>query len=109
LATANPSKISLSQFWTMSTFHMARALLTETMFKAKNKTPNYTFYNQKNPTKMQWHRKQLWTQIHPLFKPPPSTPRKAKNILLQQSHPNKTRIQSHTWTIQTIPQLYANH
>jgi hypothetical protein len=32
---------------------MARALLTETMFKAKNKTPNYTFYNQKNPTKMQ--------------------------------------------------------
>jgi hypothetical protein len=32
LATANPSKISLSQFWTMSTFHMARALLTETMF-----------------------------------------------------------------------------
>jgi hypothetical protein len=32
-ATANPSKISLSQFWTMSTFHMVRALLTETMFK----------------------------------------------------------------------------
>jgi hypothetical protein len=31
LATANPSKISFSQFWTMSTFHMARALLTETM------------------------------------------------------------------------------
>jgi hypothetical protein len=31
LATANPSKTSLSQFWTMSTFHMARALLTETM------------------------------------------------------------------------------
>jgi hypothetical protein len=32
LATANPSKISLSQFWTMSTFYMVRALLTETMF-----------------------------------------------------------------------------
>jgi hypothetical protein len=32
LATAHPSKISISQFWTMSTFHMARALLTETMF-----------------------------------------------------------------------------
>jgi hypothetical protein len=32
LAIANPSKISLSQLWTMSTFHMARALLTETMF-----------------------------------------------------------------------------
>jgi hypothetical protein len=32
LATANPSKISLSQLWTMSTFHMIRALLTETMF-----------------------------------------------------------------------------
>jgi hypothetical protein len=32
LAIANPSKISLSQFWTMSTFHMAQALLTETMF-----------------------------------------------------------------------------
>jgi hypothetical protein len=31
LATANPSKISISQFWTMSTFHMARALLTKTM------------------------------------------------------------------------------
>jgi hypothetical protein len=29
LATANPSKISLSHFWTMSTFHMARALLIE--------------------------------------------------------------------------------
>ena len=30
-ATINPSKISLSQFCIMSTFHMARALLTETM------------------------------------------------------------------------------
>jgi hypothetical protein len=35
LATANPSKISIPQFWTMSTFHMARALLTETMFIIK--------------------------------------------------------------------------
>jgi hypothetical protein len=32
LATTNPSKISLSQFCTMSTFHMAQALLMETMF-----------------------------------------------------------------------------
>jgi hypothetical protein len=31
LATVNPFKTSLSQFWTMSTFHMAWALLTETM------------------------------------------------------------------------------
>jgi hypothetical protein len=31
LAIANPSKISLSQLWTMNTFHMARALLIETM------------------------------------------------------------------------------
>jgi hypothetical protein len=37
LVTANPSKISLSQLWTMSTFYMARALLTETMFDAENK------------------------------------------------------------------------
>jgi hypothetical protein len=28
LATANPSKISLAQFFTISTFDMARALLT---------------------------------------------------------------------------------
>jgi hypothetical protein len=33
LATANPSKVSLSQFCTMSTFHMARALLTKAVFK----------------------------------------------------------------------------
>jgi hypothetical protein len=33
LATANPSKISLSQLWIMRTFHMARALLTEIVFK----------------------------------------------------------------------------
>jgi hypothetical protein len=32
LAITNPSKISLSQLWTMSTFHMARALLTKTVF-----------------------------------------------------------------------------
>jgi hypothetical protein len=30
----NPPNISLSQFCTMSTFHMAWALLTETIFKA---------------------------------------------------------------------------
>jgi hypothetical protein len=40
LATANPSKISLSQFWTMSTFHMARALLTETVLNI-NVLPMY--------------------------------------------------------------------
>jgi hypothetical protein len=31
LATANPSKISLLQFCTMSTFHMARAFLTKAL------------------------------------------------------------------------------
>jgi hypothetical protein len=36
LATTNPSKISISQFWTMSTFHMAWALLTETMLFPEN-------------------------------------------------------------------------
>jgi hypothetical protein len=35
---------------------------------------------------------QPWTQIQPPSKPPPNTPRKAKNILLQQDHSNKTRI-----------------
>jgi hypothetical protein len=35
LATANPSKISLSQLWTMSTFHMAWALLIETVLISK--------------------------------------------------------------------------
>jgi hypothetical protein len=33
LATANPSKISLSQFCTISTFHMAWVFLTETMLE----------------------------------------------------------------------------
>jgi hypothetical protein len=32
LATANPSKTSLSQFCTMGTFHMAQALLIKAMF-----------------------------------------------------------------------------
>jgi hypothetical protein len=38
LATANHSKISISQFWTKSTFHMARALLTETMLTLVSKS-----------------------------------------------------------------------
>jgi hypothetical protein len=37
LATANPSKISLSQLWTMSTFHMAWALLTEIVLMGEYK------------------------------------------------------------------------
>jgi hypothetical protein len=60
-ATANPSKISLSQFWTMSTFHMARALLTEIVFLGKICFPIYFIHS---PTSTKIFKKS-WPKTKP--------------------------------------------
>jgi hypothetical protein len=58
LVIANPSKISFSQLWTMSTFHMAWALLTETVFY---------FYRQVTFILLYWPTKHLWFQWHSFY------------------------------------------